>query len=346
MLSKVLFMMLLLLILVGVGACLMLRSDDHVTYSRFSPLQEELPVLDFTAPSVSTPSMEAYLAFYHLVFPSTEHRWGTFESEEYVLAAHIFTPRHPVGTVFILHGYLDHTGMLHHVIQNCLEQQFVVAVYDLPGHGLSSGERAGIHDFSDYVSVFHDFISMCQAYVPPPYYLISHSTGSAIAFEYLATMPQSEFTGIVFLAPLIHHAHWLLLKTIHALGKPLPIRFVPRRYPRNDADPGLVELLKTDPLQTDRVPVSWVSELYEWDHEIQDAAVIDFPVLIVQGTDDKVVDWKYNLSFLQKKMPRAHIKLVGKAGHYLINEMPDVRAEVFRAVNVYLRNSAINISQN
>jgi alpha-beta hydrolase superfamily lysophospholipase len=248
--------------------------------------------------------------------------------------------------VFVLHGYLDHTGVLYRVIQNCLEQQLVVAVYDLPGHGLSSGERAAIRDFSDYVSVLYDFLELAQGHVPAPYHVLSHSTGGAIVFEYLASTPDQVFEQIVFLAPLVHHAHWLSSKIAYTLGKPFRIDSLPRRYSQENIDPVLAEFIKTDPLQTNRVPLSWVSELFEWDREIQDTVLIESPVLIIQGKKDNVVDWEYNLPFLQEKIPQAHIVLIDKAGHYLINESPEIHAEVFDTINAYLKKSEINFSQN
>ncbi len=72
----------------------------------------------------------------------------------------------PRGTIFLLHGYNDHTGILKNLICFCLNQNYSVAVYDLPGLGLSSGEQGAIKDFSEYADIlktFFPFIKiLCQ----------------------------------------------------------------------------------------------------------------------------------------------------------------------------------------
>ncbi len=340
-LPKVFIVLSFMLGITCAGSCVMMGTNNHKSHplhDRFSRLQHDLPPLDFTQPPVITPAMQSYHAFYHLDFPEVEHRWGSFQSGEYTLAAHIFTPQEPKGTVFLLHGYLDHTGILYRVIQNCLKQQFVVAIYDLPGHGLSSGERADISDFSAYVSVFHDFLGLCRPHVPTPYHVLSHSTGSAIVFEYLAATPEPFFDKIIFLAPLVHHVHWRTSKIAFTLCKLVQIDALPRRYSQKDLDPALIDFIKTDPLQTDRVPMTWVEALYKWNKKIQKTEEMTLSALIIQGKEDDVVDWEYNMPFLQKKFPQASIKVIDEAGHYLINESSEIQAEIFQTVNAYLKD--------
>ncbi|MCX7787732.1 MAG: alpha/beta hydrolase, partial [Spirochaetes bacterium] len=60
-------------------------------------------------------------------------------------------PRNHVrGTVFLVHGYLDHSGSWSPVIKKILSERFVVVALDLPGHGVSGGIRGDIEDFSQY----------------------------------------------------------------------------------------------------------------------------------------------------------------------------------------------------
>ena len=303
---------------------------------QFSQIPQQISSLDFTATSVSTPAVEAYCEFYQLNFDETEHIWGTFASGQYQLVAHIFRPHHPRGTVFLLHGYIDHTGILHHLIQNCLEQQYVVAVYDLPGHGLSSGERISIDSFPEYVNVFENFLVLCKPHVPQPYHLICHSTGGAIALEYLLEAGTHPFKRIVFLAPLVRHVHWHISKIPYALGKLVHIRTVPRRTPEISSDPAFLRFLQSDPLQPHRVPVKWISALYSWNRKIAQTAPVSQAVCILQGTRDNVVDWKYNLPFLQEKLTGATVKTFQNAKHHLPNESLPIRTQVFESINAYL----------
>ena len=60
-------------------------------------------------------------------------------------------------------------------------------MYDHPGHGLSSGARASIDDFSEYVSVLEDFLRIARVHLPGPYHLVAHSMGGAVTLDYLLT---------------------------------------------------------------------------------------------------------------------------------------------------------------
>jgi alpha-beta hydrolase superfamily lysophospholipase len=304
-------------------------------------LQREVTPLDCShrlQTSPRSPAFRAYREYYDLVFEDTEHILGTFRSGNFVLAAQIFRPHMPRGTVFFMHGYLDHTGVLQHLIGNFLQQGFVVALYDLPGHGLSTGERASIDSFSEYTEVFEDFLARCRPHLPPPYHLISHSTGSTIAFDYLSKNGTERFDRIIFLAPLLRYVHWHLSKAAYFLGKPFPLRTVPRKIAQNSADPEYLALIRIDPLQTFRVPLKWVAALYAWNRNIQDIAMIPGTVLIVQGTRDKVVDWKYNIPFLEQKIETVTVAWLEGLGHQLVNARPTIRAEVFKLMNAYLED--------
>ena len=322
-----------------VTSCFMDTHEEHMKhplYPSLLQLQKELPLLDLSSAPEASPSFDAYCNYYHLNFKDTTHFWGSFSSGAYQLAAHVFLPKEARGTVFLLHGYLDHTGMLAPLIQNCLEQQFIVAVYDLPGHGLSSGDRASIGDFNEYVDVFRDFLAYCQTYLPPPYHVICHSTGSSIALEFLTQHADQPFGGVIFLAPLVHHNFWTLSKVGYILGKPLRLKTVPRRGSVPSSNPDFAKFAKQDPLQTSRVPLHWVGEVYEWNKDIHKMNRLRLPLLIIQGTDDSVVDWEYNIPFLQEKIEGVSVKLIKNAEHQLIYEPLTIRKEVFRDINEYL----------
>ena len=321
------------------AACSMKPTDEHLThplYPSLSQLRQGLPVLDLSHTPSVTPSFEAYREYYHLDFEGVQHFWGSFSSGAYRLSAHVFIPSTPRGSVFLLHGYFDHSGILSALIQNCLEQQFVVAIYDLPGHGLSSGEQASIGDFDEYVDIFRNFYQYCREYLPAPYHLISHSTGSSIALEYFTQTEAQPFAGVVFLAPLIHHSFWTLSKIGYLLGKPFRMKTIPRRGNAPSSNPDFVEFAKNDPLQTSRVPLHWVGEMYEWNREIQNMERLSLPLLIIQGTDDSVVDWDYNIPFLQEHIEGVSVKLLEDAEHQLIYEPPPISGEVFCSINEFL----------
>ena len=93
----------------------------------------ELAPLDFRAKQKYSPHILSYFRYYGLGLDVTHH-FGTFQSQDFTLAAHVFTPEKARGAVFLLHGYYDHSGIHKNIIRLCIEKQFAVAVFDLPGH--------------------------------------------------------------------------------------------------------------------------------------------------------------------------------------------------------------------
>ena len=118
------------------------RTDDELpvmTGERIRLLRSEIPPLDLSTKPVVSPDALAYFRSYDIDFPGRAHFFGRFPSGDFAVAAHVFLPPSPRGTVFLLHGYFDHTGILKNLIRHCLEREWTVACFDLPGHGLSSG---------------------------------------------------------------------------------------------------------------------------------------------------------------------------------------------------------------
>ena len=294
--------------------------------------------LKLTEAPVVTASAKIYFTFYGISFKGIRHYLGTFSSGSYDLAAQIFLPPDARATVFLLHGYLDHSGNLKHLIDLCLRQRYAVAVYDLPGHGLSGGASCSIDDFSEYVSVLDDFLRMCRSHLPGPYYFVGHSTGSAIGIDYLHRVNPKAFDRVVYVAPLVRSAYWTISKAHHYLAKPF-IETVPRVFFDNSSDPKFNRFLKDDPLQCKEIPLKWIAALFAWNERVERLQPISRPVLILQGTEDTVVDWEYNIVFLQQKNNLAKVKWLPKGKHHLLNETQIIREEVLKAVRDYFQSS-------
>ena len=98
----------------------------------------------------------------------TQHWFGSFESAGFTLAAHLFQPAQYTSTVVLFHGYLNHSGQFRHLIRCLLDNQYAVAVFDLPGHGLSSGEIAEIDSFDQYITVTQSFIQIVKGRLDSP----------------------------------------------------------------------------------------------------------------------------------------------------------------------------------
>jgi alpha-beta hydrolase superfamily lysophospholipase len=292
-------------------------------------LKQSLVPLSFSQKQYPKSVMD-YFRYYGLDHPSVPHYFGTFRSGPYTLAGHVYKPASSRGTVFLVHGYFDHTGILKNLITLCIRENYCVAVFDLPGHGLSSGEPAAIDSFAEYKTALEDFVSICAPHVPGPYAAIGHSTGCAVIVTHLFYGTASPFSRVILLAPLVRSEYWTLSKAGHAL---IPFVSATPRWMRNAShDAAFLEWFSRDPLQSKIFPVKWATALYRWEAALDSVVPRKFPVSIVQGTDDDVVDWSYNVPFLKKKIPGCDVRMIEGARHQLMNETEPWQTESLSAI--------------
>jgi lysophospholipase len=302
-----------------------------ITSQALNRLRDTLPPLDFETPPRPMPAATAYLDFYGLNFPGAAHAFGTFRSGSQVLAAQTFRPAEARATVIVVHGYFDHTGTLSLAIRHLLEQGFAVAAFDLPGHGLSSGPRADITDFQVYATAFDDFLSLCRAHMPPPCHVVAHSTGAAAVITHLLTQGDDGLGRVVLVAPLVRSAHWEVSTFAARLFDPL-VSDVPRVFRDNTSDEDFAEFVRSDPLQPRIAPMGWVQALIAWNERLEGYPPSPNPVVIIQGDEDSVVDWKHNLTSLRSKFPNARVEMITGGKHQLLGEKRELREKVLRMV--------------
>jgi alpha-beta hydrolase superfamily lysophospholipase len=267
-----------------------------------------------------------------------EHIFGTFESEDISLAGHIYKPARYKATVILMHGYFDHCGQLSHLVGYLLEAGYAVAAFDLPGHGLSAGERGEIDDFCQYSRAMIDFTDTVKKQLDGPYHFIGHSTGAAAILDYLLVNDGTIFDRIVLTAPLVHCAGWEQSK-ISYNEKIQFVKSVPRIFRKNSSDATFLDFIKNkDPLQARTIPLNWVRALHKWNGKISGLPGCERNIKIIQGTSDETIDWQFNIKFLQEKFKNIEVILIKNANHELFNETAKIRKEVFSQITSYLEN--------
>ena len=121
--------------------------------------------------------------------------------------------RSPVrGTVVILHGRTEFIEKYFETINDLRRRGFAVATFDSRGQGgssrlLGNPRKGHVRDFADHVN---DFEMVMQEVVlpdcPPPYYVLAHSTGAAVALL-SAERLRTQIDRMVLTAPLLALAH-------------------------------------------------------------------------------------------------------------------------------------------
>lgn len=302
----------------------------------------EIPLskFSFSCPAPETREVKEYLHNYGLYREDVNYHPGRFAAPGYEIAVHAMVPENPGGTVFLLHGYYDHSGNLKHLANALLDSGFAVFMTDLPGHGLSGGKRGAIDDFHDYAKVFHAIFMHFHKTLPKPVYFAGHSTGCAVFLETLATFPETEkeFAAAVFYAPLVRSARWELSRLgFLFFGK--FFKEVPRKKPSGSSDKNFLRFLSTDPLQCFSTPISWIRALFTWNERIRKLErFFSLPLLVIQGENDKVVDWQYNLDFLKRHFRQMKIHLEPRAGHLVLNESEIIRTPCIRKGILFFEN--------
>lgn len=281
-----------------------------------------------------------YIGLYGLGFVSeysaVRHYFGAFDSGAYRIACQVFCQQAADTTVYIYHGYYDHTGLYNHVIEFCLQQGFSVVMYDLPGHGLSNGERAAISDFMIYREVLRDaFTAVAPFDLPARKYAMAQSTGCAVLMSHLLDGGADDFSKVALCAPLLRPRAWRKAIISHAILKYF-LHHIPRNFSNNSQDQAFVEFIANgDPLQPRILPISWVGALKKWLPWFGKLAPINKPLLIVQGDADNTVDWRFNVPRIEQKFVGAKTQMIAGANHHLVKEGESFRQQLFAACETY-----------
>lgn len=286
----------------------------------------------------------AFCRYYGIDFtatrPGLRYRLGTVQSGDFSLAVHCWLQEGATSNLLLVHGYFDHSGLFGKLIGQGLSQNCNVLIFDLPGHGLSSGDPAVIDDFADYSRAIHAVLEAVQ--LPQlPLWVMAQSTGCAALVEY-ARHYSWPFAATVLLAPLVRPMGWKSGRLAHSVLRPF-VDSIERKFVRNSSDQDFLEFLKRDPLQSLRLPLRWVTALRAWQATLPSGDMGVGPALIVQGDADQTVDWRFNLKFYQRLFPGSEVEILRGAGHQLANESPRLRQLYLERVDVWLARQGLPV---
>jgi len=329
-------------------------------------LKSSLPDLNFTdsgkataARFLATDAVQAYLDYYCINFsaelPSVYHQFGCFQAAGFALACHVWRPCEPEdsarvegtsnkatsnrGTVWLQHGYTDHVGLCQHAIRWLLQQGYCVVCFDLPGHGLSSGKQASIESFDQYREVLAASLKLAGGALPKPWHAVGQSTGCSVILSLLesATPAESNFERVVLLAPLIRAKGWGRLRWGYYILRLFKQRLV-RTFNPSSHDLEFLEFLAfRDPLQARHMPVAWLGAMDNWVRDFDAFTEQPHELVIIQGSDDQTVDYRYNLNAIVSTFPHTQVHMIEAAGHQLINEVSHYREQCWSLIGQALQ---------
>jgi lysophospholipase len=199
--------------------------------------------------------------------------------------------------VAVVHGYGEHGGRYEVLAADLAQRGLTVCVYDLRGHGRSSGRRGHIRSFTEYLDDTGLFLDGARREAAGlPLFLLGHSMGGLIAAAYAERRPVDDLAGLVLSAPFLRLAIPVPALRVQAA------RVVSRVAPTVDVgnpldaaglshDEAVVAAYRTDPLNHSAATARWAAEVFAAQRAALSAAArLSLPLLVMLGEDDPVAD--------------------------------------------------------
>ena len=245
-------------------------------------------------------------------------------------------------TVVYLHGYLDHSGMSRYPIGELLRRGYTVVAVDLPGHGLSFGERGSIDDFSRYGELLEAVVhavrrgDLAGVDADAPLAAVGHSTGAAAIIEH-GERYGGAFDRIVLAAPLIRLYAFPLARVGVRIASAI-VDALPRRISGSSSNEHYVEFARDhDPLGTYETPLDWAEAYLRWEERRRELRERATPALLLQPGRDTVVDTGYNTDFLRRFFSGLETAEYPDARHSIFNEPQHLRKGIYDRIDDFLR---------
>lgn len=198
------------------------------------------------------------------------------------------------GTLVVVHGINEHGGRYEHLARRLGGSGWTVGAADHRGHGLSEGRRAAVESYRDWIDDLGTYVREVLAGSPRPLVMLGHSLGGLIATLYALRWPGS-LEALVLSSPAVHPhrvAPALLAAGRLASRWTANLPLVPLDLDGLSRDPAVIQDYRDDPLvHRGRVRARTAMEILRATRIVErDIAELRLPLLVVQGTADRLVD--------------------------------------------------------
>jgi alpha-beta hydrolase superfamily lysophospholipase len=241
--------------------------------------------------------------------------------------------------LLIIHGMHEHCGRYQHVAKMLNESGINVYTFDLRGHGNSGGPKNIVKDIDEY----RQDVENVYRTIPKnkPFFLLGHSMGGLIAVNFLLYRERTDITGVILSGPALEVGNDITpttVKIVKFLGKYVPELKTSKLNPSSiSRDPVTIEQYKTDPLITRHgakagLGLALINAITETK---KDFNKFDFPVLIMHGGDDKIVNPEGSKElYATCKSKDKTLKIWDGAYHEIFNEIN--KKEVLEFMNAWI----------
>jgi alpha-beta hydrolase superfamily lysophospholipase len=225
-------------------------------------------------------------------------------------------------SLILIHGLGEHSGRYVHVGSFFSKAGFRTVAFDLRGHGRSGGKPVFVKRYEELAA---DVQAVVAHFGENGSFLFGHSLGGQLVL-WAARRCRMNLCGVIASAPWLRLAQAPPLWQIF-LARALN-RFMPGfRFPTNvdrtnlSHDQAHLDSLEDLDLLHDFITVRFYFEAIRAAAEIVADPVIDFPLLLVQGGDDRVTSRESVEAFLKRlQAPLKTLKIYPGFFHELHNE--------------------------
>ncbi len=243
--------------------------------------------------------------------------------------------------LLLVHGLGEHSGRYMNHVNHYVPLGYAVYGLDHLGHGRSDGPRECIDGFADFTDPLTLYCQMVKSRHPgKPVFIFGHSMGGLITCCHLLDH-QTDFAGAILSAPAIKVSDSISPLTI-IIGKILS-RIAPKAgVLALDAtgisrDPEVVDAYLKDPLVFHgKTPARLAAEMLKAMMRVSEAAdQITLPFIVIQGSEDKLVDPSGAQMLYDKAGSRDKTLKVYEGLYHEVHNEPE-RSEMFKDVEAWL----------
>ena len=229
--------------------------------------------------------------------------------------------------VVIVHGIGGHSGQFGHLVEGLTRAGFIVCALDLPGHGLSPGQRGWIPRWEVLRSSLGRLLSHLGDDHPQlPRFLIGHSLGGTVVLDLILDHPIAA-VGVILSNPALDAggvSPWRL-RVARGLSRLWPRFSLATGIPLETAcrDPEEVASLARDPLRHDQCTARLGMEFLDTTSTLwKNVRRFKLPLLMLQSGADSVTRAEVARQFFESlTMPDRTWRLYPESFHEIFTDL-------------------------
>ena len=298
--------------------------------------------------SKPSPDVENKISQFESLWQKREQGYVQGVNNKQIFWASLTSANHEKAVV-IVNGRIESAWKYQELFYELYHQGFDVYSFDHRGQGMS--ERLAEDPQIGYVGFFSDYVEdmakVLKNFNLAGYqhkFILAHSMGGAIATRYLQSQPDIEFDGIALSAPMYGVDMSWYMKPVANYLTPLITALVKQPFYITKNKAYYAKPFEINPLTSSFTRYKWFRNLYENKPELKlggpsarwvwqglkgaelcmaNAEKVTIPLLLLQGSEDKIVSNQAQTTFIKKLArtnPDCRMKIIEGSRHEILFE--------------------------